>query len=380
MINPFRPSAGANPPYLVGRDATLDEFEESLVSGPGSPNRLLRITGSRGSGKTVLLNALGKRAHQHHWEVIDETATPGFVNNLILTLRASQSRSVKSVEFPSIGIDGLGSAALGKVEFNEQTLPLTLRTTLTEYIDHISKRHNDRGLLITIDETQGASPAELRALATAVQHLIREDRNIAVAFAGLPGMTSTLLHDNIITFLRRATPIELTDIPLDLVSDAFESVITDNGRMITEDALRIATESTHGYPFMVQLVGYNIWRKATGDTIDANAARAGAEAARIRLGGTVHEPAIEDLSSVDKTYLLAMAQDSGPSKTGDIAQRMGKDLQYAGRYRERLIQAGIIYASSYGYVDYTIPYLRQWLQEHAATLVMGSIENGAPTA
>lgn len=89
-----------------------------------------------------------------------------------------------------------------------------------------------------------------------------------------------------------------------------------------------------------------------------------------RLGGTVHEPAIEDLSSVDRTYLLAMAQDEGPSRTGDIAHRIGKDAQYAGRYRERLIQAGIIYSSSYGYVDFTIPYLRQWLQEHAATLVL----------
>lgn len=369
--NPFRPSAGANPPYLIGRDATLDEFEDSLESGPGSPNRLLRITGSRGTGKTALLNALGKRARAHHWEVIDETATPGFINNLIYTLRASQSRNVKSIELPSLGIDGLGSAALGKVEFADNALPLTLRTTLTEYIEHLSKHHDDRGLFITIDETQGASAAELRALATAVQHLIREDRNIAVAFAGLPGMTSTLLHDNVITFLRRATPVELGDIPLDLVSDAFTDVIHNNGWDITPDAVHIATEATHGYPFMVQLVGYNVWRKAQGKAIiDVEAAQAGAEAARIRLGSTVHEPAVEDLSSIDRTYLLAMAQDTGPSRTGDIAQRMGRDIQYAGRYRERLIQAGIIYASSYGYVDFTIPYLRQWLQEHAATLVM----------
>lgn len=370
MLNPFKPSAGANPPYLIGRDATLDEFEDSLNSGPGSPNRLLRITGSRGTGKTVLLNALGKRARAHHWDVIDETATPGFVNNLILTLRASHARGIKSIELPSLGIDGLGSADLGKVEFNEAALPMTLRATLTEHIDRIEKRHPDRGLFITIDETQGASTVELRALATAVQHLIREDRNVAVAFAGLPGMTSTLLHDNVITFLRRATPIELKDIPLDLVSDAFASVINEQGSSIDPDALNIATQATHGYPFMVQLVGYNIWRKANGGNIDAAAATAGAEAARIRLGGTVHEPAVEDLSSIDRTYLLAMAQDDGPSRTGDIAQRMGKDIQYAGRYRERLIQAGIIYAPSYGYVDYTIPYLRQWLQEHAATLMM----------
>lgn len=372
MPNPFRPSAGANPPYLIGRDSVLDEFDDSLESGPGSPYRLMRITGSRGSGKTVLLNSLGKRARARHWTVFDETATPGFIGNLILTLRSEYgSRSIKSIDLPSVGIEGVGSADLGKVEFNETTLPMTLRATLTDALDRIGKRHSDRGLLITVDETQGANVSDLRALATAVQHLIREERNIAVAFAGLPGMTSSLLHDNVITFLRRAMPVELEDISLGLVSDAFEEVITANGGAITPEALQIATEATHGYPFMIQLVGYNIWRKASGSVIDAGAARAGVEAARIRLGGTVHEPAIEDLSSVDRTYLLAMAQDQGPSRTGDIAQRLGKDPQYAGRYRERLIQAGIIYPSAYGYVDFTIPYLRQWLQEHAATLVLG---------
>ncbi|TPF85924.1 hypothetical protein BW13_08135 [Bifidobacterium sp. UTCIF-37] len=372
MPNPFRPSAGANPPYLIGRDSLLDEFDDSLESGPGSPYRLMRITGSRGSGKTVLLNSLGKRAIARHWTVFDETATPGFIGNLILTLRSEYgSRSIKSIDLPSVGIEGVGSADLGKVEFNETTLPMTLRATLTDALDRIGKRHSDRGLLITVDETQGANVSDLRALATAVQHLIREERNIAVAFAGLPGMTSSLLHDNVITFLRRAMPVELEDISLGLVSDAFEEVITANGGAITPEALQIATEATHGYPFMIQLVGYNIWRKAPGSVIDAGAARAGVEAARIRLGGTVHEPAIEDLSSVDRTYLLAMAQDQGPSRTGDIAQRLGKDPQYAGRYRERLIQAGIIYPSAYGYVDFTIPYLRQWLQEHAATLMLG---------
>ena len=375
MANPFRPSAGANPPYLIGRDALLDEFEESLEDGPGSPYRLLRITGSRGSGKTVLLNALGKRARARRWQVIDETATPGFIRNLVLTLRAmTPSRTVKAVELPSLGIDGLGSADLGRIEFSDATLPLTLRTALTNVIDDISRRHKDRGLLITIDETQGADAAELRALAVAVQHLIREDRNIAVAFAGLPGMTSSMLHDNVITFLRRAMDVTLEDISLDLVSDAFKDVIDAHGYTIAPDALDIATTATRGYPFMIQLVGYNIWRKAVDRVIDADAATAGVEAARIRLGGTVHEPAIEDLSSVDRTYLLAMAQDDGPSRTGDIAQRIGKDAQYAGRYRERLIQAGIIRPTSYGYVDFTIPYLRQWLQEHAATLVMGGTQ------
>ena len=370
-VNPFRPSAGANPPELLGREEILDEFEESLISGPGSPSRLLRITGSRGSGKTVLLNALGNRARVHNWQVLDETATPGFVNQIIFALdEAKQHKTVKSIDLPSLGVDGIGSIELGSIEFDRSTLPLTIRRTLTECLERIAKHHPERGLLITLDETQGADPQALRALATAVQHLIREDRNIAIAFAGLPGMSSFLLHDEVTTFLRRATPVNLTDIPLDLVKSSFTSILNAHDYTIDQSALDAATAATYGYPFMIQLVGYNIWRRAKDNHIDLAAAHSGIESARIRLGGTVHEPAVEDLSDVDRTYLLAMAQDDGPSRTGDVAKRIGRDLQYAGRYRERLIQAGIIYPASYGYVDFTIPYLREWLQQHAATLVM----------
>lgn len=58
-VNPFKPTAGAEPPVLAGRDAVLNDFEIGLEEGVGAPGRLMRITGPRGSGKTVLLTELG---------------------------------------------------------------------------------------------------------------------------------------------------------------------------------------------------------------------------------------------------------------------------------------------------------------------------------
>ena len=58
MTNPFKPTAGATPPLLVGRDRVIEEFLESLDDGPGAPGLLELITGARGVGKTVMLTAL----------------------------------------------------------------------------------------------------------------------------------------------------------------------------------------------------------------------------------------------------------------------------------------------------------------------------------
>lgn len=70
-VNPFKPTAGMNPPELIGRDTVLDDFAEALENGPGAPDRLMRISGVRGTGKTVLLNALGDLARKKGFEVVD---------------------------------------------------------------------------------------------------------------------------------------------------------------------------------------------------------------------------------------------------------------------------------------------------------------------
>lgn len=80
--NPFKPTAGATPPLLLGRDAELSSYAEAIENGPGAPDLLLLATGARGIGKTVMLTALGEVAREHQWMVIDETATPGFAERI----------------------------------------------------------------------------------------------------------------------------------------------------------------------------------------------------------------------------------------------------------------------------------------------------------
>lgn len=83
MQNPFTPSFGVSPPLLIGRDDVLARFGEALEDGPGSPGRATLYTGARGTGRTVLLNAVEDLARSHGWSVISETASPGFVERLV---------------------------------------------------------------------------------------------------------------------------------------------------------------------------------------------------------------------------------------------------------------------------------------------------------
>ena len=50
----------------------------------------------------------------------------------------------------------------------------------------------------------------------------------------------------------------------------------------------------------------------------------------------------------------------------DVQQRLDVDVNYASQYRLRLIAAELIYSTRRGYVDFALPYLREYLREHAA--------------
>src|SRR3954466_5995838 len=66
--NPYAPGAGQRPPELAGRDRQLAHFDVVLERvARNRPERSLVLTGLRGVGKTVLLNALRSQAIGRLW-------------------------------------------------------------------------------------------------------------------------------------------------------------------------------------------------------------------------------------------------------------------------------------------------------------------------
>ena len=373
--NPFRPSFGVTPPLLAGRDTEILAFGDALDAGPGAPGRATLYTGVRGIGKTVMLNEAETQARQRGWVVVSETAVPGLVDRLTAHRlpeaaaaleMSSTGRRVTAVALP-FHLGGLTWQPPAAEHHPD------LRAQLTALTDHLAD--HGTGLLLTVDELHRADREGLRELAATVQHCFREERPIAFAGAGLPTAIADLLNDDVLTFLRRADRYHLGAVDPADVADAIRTPLSNAGYRITDPALQVATNGTGGYPFLIQLVGFWICKLADGaepaadetGLIDEAIAGAGVQAARRRLGSLIHEPALRDLSHVDRTFLAAMAIDDGPSKMADVASRLTADANYASQYRLRLIAADMIHPAGHGHVDFTLPYLRDYLREHAAT-------------
>lgn len=373
MPNPFKPTAGATPPLLVGRQPILESFQESIEDGPGSPFLLQLMTGARGVGKTVMLGELGDVAQRNGWAVIHATAGSGMLERI--ARRATRYRRELGPRDRGTGVTSCKiTTPVGQIGHESHPRDPESRIwedELTDLLDVLEDQGT--GVCVTVDEIHSLDLDQMQVLAGDVQMLIREGRRISLIMAGLPRAVEELLagESRPTTFLRRAERLLLADVPVTEVADSFLEIITDAGRTISDELAMECAQATDGYPFMIQLVGYHVWRQTGTGPITQDHVTAGVAAAQARLGALVHEPALTDRSAVDRTFLVMMARDDTPSRLSDIAARMSKNTQYASVYRDRLMKAGMIRPAGHGLVTFEAPYLREYLREHAAHLVSG---------
>ena len=239
--NPFKPTAGKMPPVLVGREKVIDDFVEGLANGTGAPGRLMRITGPRGSGKTVLLSELAGIAREQGWRVVNVSGSDELLASLTRRLK-------KEVAF--------GEAEL-KVGVPFASVELNRKAATDEDLDSLledavrTMTRQGKGLLVTIDEVQGASHDDICKIATTVQFMIRDELDIALVFAGITTGVMDILNGKAMTFLRRAKPEELDAIPLDEVAKALRKTIEDSGFTIEKEALEAAARATAGLAYLI---------------------------------------------------------------------------------------------------------------------------------
>lgn len=363
--NPFTPGFGSQPPVLIGRDDVLLDVRDGLIEGPGSPLRALKVTGPRGSGKTTVLGAAADVALEQGWIPLSVTASPQMHEEL---LALAVDRTAHFTNKPGRRLSGLELAGFGFTL--EDTPPpqrdAIWRIAMERILDVVEER--DSGLMFIVDEVSDRHPA-LQTFGKRFQHLKSEQRNVSLIAAGLPLNVSEFESLKDTTFIRRAIPHEIGDLPVPMVREALRETFEEYGKRVEPEALRIAADATEGFPFLVQLVGYHIWRLSSNPIITINEVEAGIAKARHSIGATVHSSSMADLSPADKKFLIAMAVDNGPSKMSAIISRTGWSTAQAGVYRSRLINAGLIRpADRHGYVDFVFPTLREYLRDHSETL------------
>ncbi|KAB3519911.1 AAA family ATPase [Corynebacterium sp. zg254] len=336
--NPFRPTFGISPRVWRGRGLVLHDFEQAIAGEPGSPARALVIDGARGIGKTALVN-----------ELVDIAQSAGWVSLRTQSLQPTA------------------------------TLELRLRELIQELEPH------GTGVLITIDEVQDANPADLAEIAGAYQMLLQDEKHIALIVTGLSEGVQRLLSLPGTTFMRRAQRFTLGGLTRDDAEYVLRETCSGSGIEFTDDAAVKAALLSRGYPYLVQLVGFLAWKRAHSHgqhVINTEAVDAIRADAIQTLGEQVHEPSIKGLPARQKEFLQCMAataqatvpatgQATAQGDMSDAAERaeiseiaacMGRAVTSMSDLRQRLIDKELIEPVDRGLLEFTLPYLGEYLR------------------
>lgn len=363
MDNVFEPSFGNRPDRIVGRDDILDGIDKALAAKPGSRDRAMLITGQRGMGKTALLLEIEARAKQAAYVTARTAANEHMLDSLIERL---QVNGREYAETGSKKVRGMSAGAFGfslGLTFSDEVRDnYGFQTKLSLLCNRLAEC--GKGVMILVDEV-GASSPDMRVLADVYQQLVGDGQNIAICMAGLPAAVSSILNDDVLTFLNRATKIRLQALPLPPIRSYYAAAFERMGIALATSVLEGAVQATKGFPYLLQLIGYYLVEESrVSRKADASALARAVADARDDMADNVFRPALAPLSKGDIKFLKALAQSAdgnGIGRLAGVAEALGKDNGYLQVYRKRLIDAGVISSPRNGELQFDVPFLWEHL-------------------
>lgn len=87
------------PGIMLGRDQPIADLREALEVGPTSPFAATLLIGTRGIGKTALLNLSAQMAEEAGWETACVSCGPGTLNMAVLPQNEKPLITDKRVSF-----------------------------------------------------------------------------------------------------------------------------------------------------------------------------------------------------------------------------------------------------------------------------------------
>jgi tetratricopeptide (TPR) repeat protein len=128
-------------------------------------------------------------------------------------------------------------------------------------------------------------------------------------------------------------------------------------------ALERIVAETRGYPYFLQEWGKHAWDVAPVSPIRREHIEQASVEAVAALDKSFFRVRIDRLTPVEKRYLRAMAElGTGPHRSGDIAEVLGRKVTSLGPTRSQLIAKGMIWSPNHGDTAFTVPLFDQFMR------------------
>lgn len=381
--NPYAPGAGVPPPELSGRDDVINRAEIALDRiRNGRPSRSFILYGLRGVGKTVLLNKLrldaeAKGIFVARIEAPEERSLPAILIPALrsVLLKINRAEQVKETITRALKILG-GFASALKIKFHDIEVGLDLGSLpgigdsgdleidladLLTAVGEIAKEFQT-AVVISIDELQYVEEEELAALISAFHRISQNQLPITMIAAGLPQLLGQMGSAK--SYAERLFEFISID-KLDNASakNALCKPAEDQGVNFANEAIEEILFQTQGYPYFLQEWGKHSWDMAQGPHITLSDAKTATLSALTELDTSFFRVRFDRLTPTEKKYMRAMAElGPGPHRSGDVAEKLNKEVSRVAPIRSSLIAKGMVFSPTYGDTAFTVPLFHDFMK------------------
>jgi hypothetical protein len=390
--NPYAPGAGQRPPELAGRDREVRQFDVVLERvARGRPERSLVLTGLRGVGKTVLLNALRSQAIGRLWgtgkiearpdqslrrplagalhmavrELTPRHRDPTRVDEFLGVLKAFALRSapegarLRDRWQPGIDVPASsGRADTGDIEVD-----------LVELLVDAAGVARDVGvgIAVFVDEMQDVPEPDVSALCAACHELSQQGLPLVVVGAGLPHLPAVLSASKSYSE-RLFRYVRIDRLDRSAADQALVAPAADEGVAFDRAALDALYAATDGYPYFVQAYGKVTWDHAPSSPVTRGDVLVASPEAEAELAVGFFGSRYERATPAERDYLRAIAALSeagdGAVPTADVANHLGRKPSSLSPARDSLIKKGLVYSAERGTIAFTVPHFGEYLRKH----------------
>ncbi len=353
MQNPFTTTFSKNPEYSYIATEKTDEILENFAYEKPSES-VYKVTGVRGSGKTVILAKIEDALRNDgrfskDWVVIDVNPAREILTQIAAALVkdgfGKASSKNKSISF-SASVLGSG----GGIGFSseKESAFFDIGIEIEEMLENARKKR--RKILIGIDEV--SKTAQMVQFASEYGKWLRADYPVYLVCTGLYENILEVCNVKNLTFFRRATTVKTEPLNAVRMSEMYRRLLH-----IDLSEAREMAKITKGYAYAFQELGSLYFKKDASQDLLALM-----PALKSELFAYSYEKIWEELTEADR-FLVKLLTEKKDYKREEILTLMGEKSGNYSMYRDRLLKRGIIEARQ-AYISFTLPFFADYIKEY----------------
>ncbi len=353
MQNPFTTTFSKNPENsYIYTDRTKEILENFYYDNPSES--VYKITGVRGSGKTVILAKIEEELRKEEyvkkgWLVFDINPSRDLLIQ-IASMLVKEGFGKKTTKGKSLSISASFLGTGGSVGFSSEkdNAFFDIGVEIEEMLTLVQKKK--KKILIGIDEV--SKTKEMVQFASEFGKWLRANYPVYLICTGLYENIMEVSNVKNLTFFRRAVTVKTEPLSFVRMSEMYRRLLkVDLGE--GQEMAKI----TMGYAYAFQELGSLYFRKKNNEKLSDLIFELKSE-----LYAYSYEKIWEELTEEDK-FLVKLITEKKEYKREEVIKLMGEKAGNYSMYRDRLIKRGIL-ESRQAYISFALPFFGEYIKEY----------------